>query len=91
MFFTFRVSFTLSFQVIQLVCGSSSSSIGFAIYLVFRDLTLRVFSPELGGSSEFSRLKGFLLKAAREILPSADVVSGLVLARKCVPPHGTVW
>jgi len=31
------------------------------------------------------------LKASREIIVSrADVVSGSVLARKCVPPHGTV-
>ena len=31
------------------------------------------------------------MKALREILvPRADVVSDLVLARKCVPPHGTV-
>ena len=30
------------------------------------------------------------MKASREILvPRADVVSDLVLARKCVPPHGT--
>ena len=30
------------------------------------------------------------MKASREILvPSADVVSDSVLARKCVPPHGT--
>ena len=30
------------------------------------------------------------MKASREILvPSADVVSDPVLARKCVPPHGT--
>jgi hypothetical protein len=30
------------------------------------------------------------MKASRKILtPSADVVSGLMLARKCVPPHGT--
>ena len=30
------------------------------------------------------------MKASREILvPRADVVSDLVLARKCVPPYGT--
>ena len=31
------------------------------------------------------------MKVSREILvPRADVVSDSVLARKCVPPHGTV-
>ena len=30
------------------------------------------------------------MKASREILvPRADVVSNLVLAKMCVPPHGT--
>ena len=30
------------------------------------------------------------MKASREILvPRADVVSDLVLSRKCVPPYGT--
>jgi len=30
------------------------------------------------------------LKASREILvPRADMVSDSMLARKCVPPHGT--
>ena len=30
------------------------------------------------------------MKASREILvPRVDVVSDLVLARKCVPPYGT--
>ena len=31
------------------------------------------------------------MKASREILvPRADVVSDLVLARKCVPPYGII-
>jgi hypothetical protein len=42
-----------------------SSSLGFVFYLVYRDLTLQIFSSGLGGSSQFPRLRGISLERVK--------------------------